>query len=389
MPVKKIVFINQVAGYLMKDVINVFCEHYDVVYLITGKVSDAGSPLNQKVKLYYIYPYRKDNTFHRFFSWIWATIQTIIIVNLKFRGYHLFLTSNPPTLAFLPLFCRNNYSVLIYDIYPDALVAGGFINKSSIFIHAWTRRNKIYLKKAANIFTLTETMALTLSRYVSKKRIKVIEPWASFKNDSKIKKEDNIFIKKYGLKDKFIVMYSGNIGFGHNVESIVEVAFLLKDRDDIVFVIIGEGWKKNEVEKKKEYYGLNNCLILPFQPAEILSHSLSAADIGVVSVSAVGSKVCAPSKTYNLIWLEIPIIAISETGTELSRMVEEYRIGKVFQKSQFSEMADFIVYLKNNEIVLKDFFKNINNCKNKYTYTNARKYIEPFINDSSLKTYLI
>jgi len=381
MSAKKIVFINQITGYLMKDVINVFCEHYDLVALITGKVSDAGNPLNKRVKVSLIYPYRKDSTFSRLFSWIWATMQAVIIVNFKYRGYHLFLTSNPPTLAFLPLFCRNKYSVLIYDIYPDGLVAGGFISKSSIIYYIWSRRNKNYFKHAANIFTLSETMALTLSRYISRERIKVIEPWSLFTNEEKVKKSDNKFIKKFGLKDKFIVMYSGNIGYGHNVESIVEVAYLLKGEDDIMFIIIGEGWKKNVIKKKKENYDLKNCLILPFQPVDVLKHSLSAADLGVVSVSMAGSKVCVPSKTYNLIGLEIPIIAISESDTELARIIEKNGIGKVFQKDQLAEMAEFILYLKYNKIALKNILQNIMNCKNKYTQVNARKFIDQFIDN--------
>lgn len=376
-----IVFINQVTGYLMKDVINVFCKQYENVALIAGKISDTGDSLDKKVKVSLICPYWKGSPVSRFISWIWATIQTIVLVNFKYRGYHLFITSNPPTLAFLPLFCRNRYSVLVYDIYPDGLVEGGFIRSSSLVARLWAKRNRNYFLKASNIFTLTESMALTLANYTGKERIKVITPWSLFDPGNRVDRCDNIFINKHKLNGKFIVMYSGNIGLGHNLESVIETARLLAKEDVIKFVIIGDGWNKSMIEKMIKDYELKNCLVLPFQPADMLRYSLSAADLGIVSVSAAASKVCAPSKTYNLINLEVPILAISDPGTELASMVERNGTGKVFNQGQYTEMAQFILDLKNDDSTLKNVLNNIRNCSMKYTKINVMEYLNQFNNN--------
>ena len=64
---------------------------------------------------------------------------------------------------------------------------------------------------------------------------------------SRIRKTENPFILKHNLLDKFVVMYSGNIGFTHNVESIIEIAEEIKENEDIIFLIIGEGLKKKEL----------------------------------------------------------------------------------------------------------------------------------------------
>ena len=375
---KGIVFINQVTGYLMKDVINEFCKDYDDVALIAGKISDTGPGLDPKVGISMICPYRKESPARRLLSWLWATIQATVIINLKYRRHHIFITSNPPTLAFLPWFCRNRYSVLIYDIYPDGLIAGGFLNKTSILARIWRKRNRKYFENAANIFTLTDSMADTLSKYIKRDRIKVIPPWSMFDKSSKIEKQNNLFIDEYALRDKFIVMYSGNIGLGHSVESIVEVARILSKERDVIFVIIGEGWNKPMIAQKVKDYHLTNCLILPFQPADKLKFSLSAADLGVVSVSSAGSRVCAPSKTYNLISLNVPLLAIADADTELALVVEANKIGRVFKNDQIEKMADFILDLKNSKIALDHMINNISKCSEKYTRANAKDYLFHF-----------
>ena len=374
----KIVFINQASGYLMKDLVNVFAEKFETVALIAGHVSKTGSTLNPDVKISKITRYKKGSSTNRLFSWIWATIQTIFLVNTKYRGFHLFITSNPPTLAFLPVFCRNRYSVLIYDVYPDGLVVGAFISESSIINRIWQRQNRRFFSNALNIFTLTEGMADTLAKYIDFTRIKIIQPWSLFTPEQKIERKDNKFIRLHKLSDHFIVMYSGNIGLGHNVESLVEVARILKDQENIRFVIIGDGWNKQSVEKLIADYQLNNCLVLPFQPSEMFLHSLPAADLGVVSISIEAAKVCAPSKTYNLISMGIPLLAITEQPSELANLIQNYNIGASYRFSEIKKMAEFILLLKSEKDQLDIYRKNLNECTGLFTFANAKKYLINF-----------
>ena len=114
---KKIVFINQWSNHSTKDIVNAFSTKYDVVALIAGTISQSGRPLDKKVEVHRIMKYKKRSVLTRLISWMVASIQIIFLVKTKFRDYHLFLVSNPPTTAFLPSLCRNSYSVQILDIY--------------------------------------------------------------------------------------------------------------------------------------------------------------------------------------------------------------------------------------------------------------------------------
>lgn len=115
------------------------------------------------------------------------------------------------------------------------------------------------------------------SIYRKKEKIKIIPNWADVSFLKPCSKADNPFLKEYGLSDKFIVLYSGNLGNTHSVETIVEVAERLRCEQDICFVIIGEGGKKKKIGQMVEEKGLNNCRLLPWQPVERIPYSLGAA----------------------------------------------------------------------------------------------------------------
>lgn len=374
----KLVFINQVASHLSKDIINAFAEKIENVSLIAGNISETGNPLHNNIKVSRIAKYNRKNTFSRLFTWTIATVQTIILVKLKFRSYHLLLSSNPPTLAFIPVFCRNKYSVQILDIYPNALVSGGFISENSWLNKLWIKRNRKYFAGAKNVFTLTEGMAKTISQYCDIEKIKVIAQWPSSTNYIKIERIDNKFISTNALEDYFIVMYSGNIGIGHHVEILVEVANVLKEYKDVLFVIVGEGWNKQVIRKRIKEYRLENCLLLPFQSVEMFKHSIQAADIGVVSVSKELATLCVPIKINNLIINEIPLLSITEGESELKALVSKYEIGKCFAPHQLDEISNYIISLKADKEKILSYKEKLRICSKEFSPQNAYSYVNGF-----------
>ena len=374
----KIVFVNQWASHPTKDIMNVFSEKVDDIALIAGYISESGRPLKSKVKISRIIKYNKKSTITRAITWFIATIQIIFLINIKYRKSHLFLTSNPPTSVFIPIFCKNKYSVQILDIYPDALVATKHISEKSWLNRIWVKQNKKFFQGADNVFTITEGMASTISKYCAREKIRVIVQWPMSTAITNIDRGKNEFIRSYNLENYFIVMYSGNIGLGHHVTSIVEVANILRDNSDIAFVIIGEGWNKLAVKKMIQEYKLSNCLLLPFQSPHMFKHSSQAADLGVASVSKELAMLSVPLKVYNLIHNNIPLLGITEGESELSELISRYEIGKCFTPSQLEEISDYIINLKDNKGIILKYKQNLENCSKYYTSENAIRYLDNF-----------
>ena len=168
---KKIVLINQHPGYLFGDVVNAFASEYDEVVFMAGKVPMMNDALNEKIKLHKIFPYNRTSTLKRFYSWIACTIHISWLLVFKYRKYDLLISSNPPTAStLLPIFFKRKISILMYDIYPDGLIAGSFVTKKNIIYSGWARLNKLAYKKVKSIIALTKGMALALEEYADKEK---------------------------------------------------------------------------------------------------------------------------------------------------------------------------------------------------------------------------
>jgi len=273
------------------------------------------------------------------------------------------------------LFCRNSYSTLIYDLYPAGLVVSGLISKKSIINKIWNKFNRRFFRKAANVFTITEGMAEEIKTCSPNAKLTVIPIWHDILKDIPKDKQANNFVKQNKLHNKFIVMYSGNMGKEYNLETLIYVADELKSDNEIIFIFIGEGWKKRTITELITKMNLENCKVLPYQPVEMLSHSLTASDISVVCAPSGIAKTCLPSKTYTIISLGITILGIAENNSEISQFIEKNEIGVCFSKEKIKEIAAFISELKNDTAQKTKYKNNSLKIASNYSPQNAQKFI--------------
>lgn len=371
---KKLVYINQVGNYLSEGIVRAMLSDggYDEVTLLLGNPGNVRIDL-PNVRIEKICSYNRSSFLKRTCSWIVASLQIQWNLWTRYRHYDVFLVSNPPIAAFCMALTCNKYKSLIYDIYPDGLVSGGFLSDRNPFIRLWQRYNRRFFKNADGVFTITEGMADRLSKYIDRSKIEVVPIWYN-PSLRRIPKEENLFIREHKLEDKFIVMYSGNIGKTHNVELLVDVANLLKDERDIMFVIIGEGWSKQNIVSKVDELNLPNVIILPYQPVDFISHSLSAASISYISLDEKVSTVSVPSKTYNCMFVGSPLLCIASEKAELTRLVNKNNTGAVFHEKDPEKIASFVRELKNGGAKYAAMRRNAITASEKFSSDNAFKF---------------
>ena len=371
---KKVVLINQSTGYLMIDIVNAFTSEYDEVVLIAGTIKTMERELNKKVHLKKIMAYKRTSGFKRLFSWIWAGLQVFFLLLYKYRHYEIVYFTNPPVAYLSSLLLQNKFSVVVYDTYPDALKNIG-IKENNLIYRLWSKWNKTLFNKADKITTLSESMANQLSVYVSRNKIKVIPNWSGSEKFAPVHKDKNIFAANHKLSDKFIVMYSGNIGFTHSVETIIEVAINLKNYESVHFVIIGEGMKKTELIKQTELNNLKNCTFLSWQSKDILHYSLATADLAVVSLNDETATLSVPSKTYNLLATGAPLLCIAPENSELAALVDKFDNGVSFTKNNINGIAEFIINLSTNKTEQHRLSDNSLIASRNFSFSNARYYL--------------
>ena len=218
-------------------------------------------------------------------------------------------------------------------------------------------------------------MQLLLRQYVDESKIRVIPNWASLSGLIPINPNDNFFLKTNNIENKFVIMYSGNIGYTHNVEVILELAKKLILVKDIHFVIIGDGGKKQQLVKYADEYNLINCSFLDWQPANKIRYSLSAADLSIVTLTEDTAFVSVPSKTYNILSVGSPLLCIAPKKSEIGVLIEYERCGKCYEVNEIEEMVDYILRLKEDVSYRDELSKNAFSAATKYTSDNANLYV--------------
>ncbi len=263
------------------------------------------------------------------------------------RGDILLLTTAPPflqVLGYLANRCFGTpYMCLIYDLYPDVAVELKVVSSNNWLVQSWNWLNKKIWLQAQSIVVLSSTMKERVSAKCPEveDKISVIHNWANPDWIFPIAKQDNWFARKHDLVDKFTVMYSGNMGRCHEMDTIMSAAKQLQN-ENIQFVFIGGGAKHQICVQQVNELNLPNCRFLPYQEKHVLPHSLTACDLSLVSISSGMEGLVAPSKLYGILAAGRPVAAICEPHSYLKSLLVEAKCGAAFNNGDDTGLATFI-----------------------------------------------
>ena len=297
----------------------------------------------------------RGKAFHGFLFTVRAVIH--LLRHLK-KDDTLLLTTAPPFLPFigylLHLAKGSNYVCLIYDLYPDVAEKLGVLSSENWIIKLWNRLNELTWEKAKKVIVLSTSMKQQILKKQPKlgHKISVISNWSDPNWIVPIAKKDNWFAQKHQLTEKFTVLYSGNMGRCHDIQTILNAARLLQGYP-VQFVFIGGGPKYRSSQNLVQTYGLDNCVFLPYQNKETLPYSLTACDLTLASVEEGMGGIVAPSKFYSLLATGRPIAVICDKQCYLNELVEKTQCGMAFKNKNSQGLADFILQISSNPELAK------------------------------------
>ena len=282
----------------------------------------------------------------------------VYLLRNRSRGDVLLLTTAPPFLPILGYLVHKTFGLpyvcLLYDLYPDVAVELKVVAREHWAVRLWDTINCHVWRRAQKVIVLSSTMK---DRVVAKcpeikDKISVIHNWADPNQIAPIAKNQNWFAKAFNLVDTFTVLYSGNMGRCHDMETILEAAKLLKD-EPIQFVFIGNGAKRQGFRTQASQLGLKNCQFLPYQDKENLPYSLTACDLSLFSVSPGMEGLVAPSKLYPALAAGRPLAIICEPHSYLRSMLKESGCGEAFNNGDPEGLAAFIRRLASDSQLTK------------------------------------
>lgn len=385
--IKKVNFLTQYyypdiasTGQLMTELAEMLAKRGMDIYVYTTKpsyVKKGDAPKfeihnNVKINRVFCFNANKNIPLGRTINTISFLISIFIKLLFTDRKAINFIVSTPPLLLFVGYFLflikRQKYVLLIYDIYPDVAVALDYFKKDSLIVKIWDWFNKRTISKAERTVVLSEGMKrLILSKFENPDKIKdkmsIIHNWADDKFFKLINKEDNYFIKNNNLSNKFILLYSGNLALYNSFDTILETAKIIND-PDILFLIIGNGGRKKEIEDYIKLNSLNNVRMMDYLPFKELPYSISSADATFVTVRDGIDGINMPSKLYTIMACGKPILALGKRGGDVHNMIENAKCGIFIEQGNTKELFDAIMFYKNNPDILNEHG------------LNGRKYFE-------------
>jgi len=236
------------------------------------------------------------------------------------------------------------------DFWPEAASSTGYLSSGGFLYRCARQRARSLYQKARVILVNSPGLAeeLVLGYGISRGKIQLVYNGADIEFFESGNPE--IIDKRYNLKNKFVVLYTGLLGFAQSPVVMIEAARILQKHKDIVFLIVGTGPKYPELERKVQDYHLQNVVLTGLRPRQEMPSFVQRADICLVPYkNSPVFRRNIPSKIYDYMAAGKPII-INLEG-EASKIILSAQAGILIKPNDAQSLAQTILGLKENKIL--------------------------------------
>jgi len=248
------------------------------------------------------------------------------------RGDVIVAKTDPPLISMVAglvaRFRRAHLVNWLHDLFPEIAEGLGVRFVAGLPARVLRALRDRSLRQARCNVVIGSRMADKLGELgIAPDRVQIIHNWCDGKAIHPLPMEEQRLRKAWKLEGRFVVLYSGNMGYAHEFGTILDAAGRLRDRADIVFVFVGAGVQRALVEKQAASMGLDNLQFKPYQPRDALAQSLSAANAHLVSLLPEMEGLMVPSKFYAAAAAGRPILFIGASDGELATLITESQCG--------------------------------------------------------------
>lgn len=227
------------------------------------------------------------------------------------------------------------------DVYPDIAVdlqhlrSGGILHRLTGALADLSRRH------ADGIIVLGECMRDRLvQRGVPAEKILVAEHWA---NSTAITP-----MTRPGNADELVLLYSGNLGLAHDLDTILEVMRSLREDPRFRFLFVGTGGRRKALTDFCEANAIASVEMRPFVARDKLSEGLAAGDIGLVTQQASACGSVVPSKVYGILAAARPLLFIGPASATPARIIRRHNCGWHFECGDAAGVTRLLLHLAQN-----------------------------------------
>jgi len=363
-----VVFFNRVyppsrgaTGRMLRDLARAFSDKgWHVTVVTTGSKSRRG--YDGAIRIIRVKaPVRTKRMSAYLFVWL-----RMFWTGLNLPKHDLVVTmTDPPMLVvagrFIASLKKSRHIHWCQDLYPDIIPALGMnITRSRMGFYKKLSRKS--MKRCDKVITIGRCMAKQLTHSgLEPRRVAVIPNWP----DNELLLEENSLqllrrpvpslhdaegarpfdqLLTDGAERKFRILYSGNLGRAHPVETVLGAAEILaQQHTDIEFVFVGDGQSYERLAQERAKRGLENIRLLPFQPASRLRELMESGDLHLVTMKHESAGMLVPCKLYAALAVARPCIFVGPENSEIARVITDFGAGSVVPQGDASRLAEEII----------------------------------------------
>ena len=230
------------------------------------------------------------------------------------------------------------YGIWSMDLHPDGEKALGMLSEGSLLTCSLDALNDAAHKRADFVVALGRRMAQQIrEKGASRDNVTVLPMWT--KGMHEVPDGENPLLDDFDLKDKFVVLYAGNAGLFHQFEEICDCMAHFKNHEDIYFLFVGGGPRKDEIVSFAEREEIGNFEYRDYAPRADLKYILSLADVHLLSLRPEMVGLAVPSKLYDSMMSARPVMMVGPEGSEAAITIEQGNFGFVIDPSNQSREA--------------------------------------------------
>lgn len=291
-----------------------------------------------------------------------------------------FIDSTPPIqglkLPIVRLFRKKPVVYNAQDLFPETLSGTGLAKQGGLLwkIGMWV--SNVTFRNSDKIIAISNDIKRSMvARGVPTEKIEVVYNWVDEKAVQPVAKEDNPLFEEFELdRNKFTIVYAGNLGNAQNIGIVLDGA---KELPEVQFAMFGSRGLEKEVRKRISDEGLTNVHLNPLQPVERVKYVYSLGDACIVSCKEGLGGSAMPSKTWTIMSCGRPVIASFDEG-ELKEILENNNCGVFSHAGNVKEFVAAIKQLATNKEKCEEMGKNARQfiLDNLIKEVGAKKYVD-------------
>jgi glycosyltransferase involved in cell wall biosynthesis len=300
---------------------------------------------------------RGDIHSHKLLRQIWFYLCVAPLLALRRRPSLYVTQTNPPLLVPIVALCAwlrwRPFIIVAQDIYPEVLIAHGMARSEGAPARLLGAVFRWAYRRARRVVSLGTTMTRRLvDKGVPADRVVEISNWATG-DESIVKGAANVLRAQWDLTGKFVVLYSGNVGVAHDVETpILGLKAALPRMPRLHLVIVGKGTRLEEAKALVQEHGLGaNVTFRALVPTELLPHSLGLADVALVTLKSGFEGLVVPSKALGYMARGVPTLFVGPPS-DIQSIIDAASAGACVRGGDIDGFAKTLVALASDASAL-------------------------------------